>query len=78
MLIDTNTIIALLKKHNIEITGVLHIGAHDCEEISFYNAKMNISSENIIWIDALKQKVDNAKKKRNTKYISGCDNGQGQ
>ena len=36
MLISQETIINLLKSYNIHVNGVLHIGAHECEELSFY------------------------------------------
>jgi len=45
-----------LKINNIIITGALHIGAHDCEEIQFYE-KMDLQKDDIIWIDALESKV---------------------
>ena len=33
MLISYNEINEILLKYNIQINGVLHIGAHDCEEL---------------------------------------------
>jgi FkbM family methyltransferase len=39
----------------MKIHGILHIGAHDCEEEKFYHAK---GIRNIIWIEALKEKVE--------------------
>jgi len=62
MLIDQNTVIKLLKEHNIDVSGIFHIGAHECEELRFYE-RMNISSESIIWIDAMQSKVNEAKQK---------------
>ena len=41
---------------NQSITGILHVGAHDCEELQLYNS-MNVQKENIIWIDAIEEKV---------------------
>ena len=26
----------LVKKYNIKITGIIHIGAHECEELPIY------------------------------------------
>ena len=43
----------------LHITGVLHIGAHECEEIPFY-AAIGISPENTIWIEAQASKVEEA------------------
>ena len=59
MLISFESIQTLLKENNITINGVLHIGAHECEELSLYN-QLGISSNDIIWIDALLPKVTQA------------------
>jgi len=60
MLIDFNTINEYLIKSNIQVTGAFHIGAHNCEELTFYN-KLNLKNEDVIWIDAIQSKVDEAK-----------------
>jgi FkbM family methyltransferase len=62
MLISEEEVIQALKNNKIEIKGVLHIGAHECEELGFYN-KLGISKDNIIWIDGNKEKVTQAKNK---------------
>jgi FkbM family methyltransferase len=59
MLIKQEVVIALLKKHNIKCTGALHIGAHECEELGFYD-QLGISRTNIVWIDAIDAKVKQA------------------
>jgi hypothetical protein len=59
MLIPYNTIIDVLNKHDIRIHGALHIGAHDCEEIPFYNS-LGLELNDIVWIDAFKSKVSQA------------------
>ena len=46
----------ILQQNNIIITGALHIGAHDCEEMSFYNNGLQIPKDDIIWIDAIEEK----------------------
>lgn len=56
-------IIKILKKNNIKITGVLHVGAHECEELPFYINNLNIKHEDIIWIEAIIQKVNQQKSK---------------
>jgi len=53
MLIPQERVKEYLK--TIQVKGVLHIGAHDCEELSFYSS---IGCSNILWIDALQEKVD--------------------
>jgi len=59
-LIDGNLVKKIAHDFNINITGVLHIGAHDCEELGFYNNLLGITPENIIWIDAIEIKVAQA------------------
>ena len=48
-----------MHKYNIQCKGVLHIGAHDCEELEFYE-RLGISRNNIVWIDAIEVKVNQA------------------
>jgi FkbM family methyltransferase len=57
MLVDGNRVKELLMAHGIRIRGVLHIGAHECEERPFYNNILNISDDNIIWVDGNTSKV---------------------
>jgi FkbM family methyltransferase len=59
MLISEQECINILKEYNISVTGILHIGAHDCEEKKFYNS-IGVNDNNIIWIDALDFKVTQA------------------
>ena len=47
----------MVKKFNMNITGVLHVGAHECEEQKFY-LKEKINQENIHWVEAMESKVD--------------------
>jgi len=44
-----------------KIKGVVHIGAHECEERNGYINCFDINDSNIIWIDALKLKVQKMK-----------------
>lgn len=59
MLIDLDLIVGLLE--GINIARVLHIGAHECEELPFYKNMLNLSDDNIIWIEAMDNKVDELK-----------------
>lgn len=45
-----------------EITGILHVGAHDCEEKADYN-RFNISDDCIYWVDAMPEKIESNKRK---------------
>jgi len=49
----------LINKYNIKIKGVLHVGAHECEEINDY--ELYISRDKILWIEALPDKVNLSK-----------------
>jgi FkbM family methyltransferase len=60
MLISKEEVISALTQYNIKINGVLHVGAHDCEELDFYSS-LGVSPNNMIWIDAIQSKVDEAK-----------------
>lgn len=52
----------LVSHFKLSISGVLHIGAHECEEYSYY-IKDNIPNENIYWIEAMNDKVEEMKNK---------------
>lgn len=62
MLISFNEIV---KKYLqlFKIRGILHIGAHDCEELESYE-KEGIHRNNIVWIDAIQEKVNSALKRK--------------
>lgn len=60
MLISYFEINELLIKYNINITGVLHVGAHECEEYDLYS-KLGLNGNDIIWIEAIPNKVQEAK-----------------
>jgi FkbM family methyltransferase len=59
MLIRIEEIYKILSKNNIHITGAFHIGAHDCEEMNFYN-RLGITKENVVWVEAIPYKVNEA------------------
>uniref|UniRef100_A0A6C0AZX4 Methyltransferase FkbM domain-containing protein n=1 Tax=viral metagenome TaxID=1070528 RepID=A0A6C0AZX4_9ZZZZ len=54
-----------------QIHGIIHVGAHECEERTNY---LNFVSDNqIVWIDALKEKVQNIKNRNPTiKIYNEC------
>ena len=62
MLIPFEEINRILVSKNIDVHGSLHIGAHECEEMGFYN-RLGIQKENIVWIDAIPSKVAEARLK---------------
>ena len=62
MLITFEQINAILMSNNINIVGAFHVGAHECEELSFYN-QLNVKNEDVVWIDAIPSKVIEAQKR---------------
>lgn len=59
MLISFDEINEILTTNNIHITGAFHVGAHECEELEFYS-KLGLNPEQVIWIDAMPNKVKEA------------------
>lgn len=57
----------LVAKYNIEFKGILHVGAHECEEIVLY--EKYLPRNKILWVDALKDKVQMCKSKYNDLLI---------
>ena len=41
----------ITKKYNMSINGILHIGAHNCEELDAYQ-KYGLKNDQIIWVEA--------------------------
>ena len=52
----------LCEKLNLNIRGVLHIGAHECEEQKYY-LEQGVDNDNIYWIEAMDEKVKLMKNK---------------
>jgi len=60
MLISFEEIYNFILLNNIPITGILHIGAHDCEEKYAYN-RHGIDDSKIIWIEGNESLVEKIK-----------------
>lgn len=46
-----------------KVTGIIHIGAHECEENDIYLSTFNnLNQDDIIWIEAMPHMVDQVKK----------------
>jgi FkbM family methyltransferase len=56
MLFPFSECIQILKDHNILLKGVLHIGAHECEELKYYVSGINPAK--IDWIEANRKIAD--------------------
>lgn len=48
-----------LARASITVKGVLHVGAHECEELPFYQ-RIGVAPNKCVWIDAVQSKVDQA------------------
>lgn len=51
MLIPFRTIVSFLASKGISVAGILHIGAHECEELKDYVAK-GVPATSVDWIEA--------------------------
>ena len=51
----------LVHKYKINFNGILHVGAHECEELNDY--ERYISRDKIVWIEAMPNKVEVCKNK---------------
>ena len=51
----------LVRKYNINFKGILHVGAHECEELDDY--EKYITRNKILWVEAMNDKVEFCKEK---------------
>ena len=51
----------LIQKYNVQFKGILHVGAHECEELEEY--EKYLSRQQILWVEAMPDKVDFCKRK---------------
>ena len=49
------TLDSLIIKYNIIFTGILHVGAHECEELQDYEKYIDRSK--ILWVEAIEDKI---------------------
>ena len=50
------TLDSLVEKYNVNFKGVLHVGAHECEELNDY--EKYLPRNKILWVEALPTKVE--------------------
>ena len=70
----------ITKKYNMKIHGILHIGAHNCEELGTYN-EYGLKNNQIIWVEANPKLVEqnlSVDKNRIIKNFICCDTDQGK
>uniref|UniRef100_A0A6C0DP79 Methyltransferase FkbM domain-containing protein n=1 Tax=viral metagenome TaxID=1070528 RepID=A0A6C0DP79_9ZZZZ len=63
MLLDPIKVYTLFETYGISIRGILHVGAHECEELEVYSTKWDVDSSDIVWIDANPRLIEQNKKK---------------
>jgi len=51
----------LVKKYNVHFNGILHVGAHKCEELNEY--EKYLPRHKILWIEAIPHKVNECKQR---------------
>jgi hypothetical protein len=44
-----------MAKYNIQLKGILHVGAHECEELNTYETYLDRSR--ILWVEAMPHKI---------------------
>jgi len=69
----------ITKKYNMSINGILHIGAHNCEELDAYQ-KYGLKNDQIIWVEANPDLVKSnivLDKTRIIKNFICCDRAEG-
>ena len=54
----------ITKNFNMKISGILHVGAHKCEELKDY-LTFGLTKSKIIWVEANKEKYDYIKRNDN-------------
>lgn len=59
MILNVDDVYKAFLYNNINITGIFHVGAHECEELLFYNS-FGVKNEDIVWVDAVESKVTDA------------------
>ena len=52
----------LMKKYKLNVSGIFHVGAHECEELKDYT-QFNIKPSQIYWVEAMEDKVKLMKSK---------------
>jgi FkbM family methyltransferase len=60
MLINYSKVCEILRRYGIKVKGILHVGAHECEELNDY-MREGISPQNIVWIEGNEEKVHEMK-----------------
>ena len=51
----------LVKKYKIQFKGILHVGAHECEELKDY--EVYLPRNKILWVEAMPHKVTECKQR---------------
>lgn len=63
MLVDRYTLERIFKYIGLQCKGVLHVGAHYCEELEVYRYHLNVEYNKILWIEPQEVPVLDARKR---------------
>jgi FkbM family methyltransferase len=78
MLIPFSKCVEILREYNFKVNGILHIGAHQCEELKDYNEN-GVNENDIVWIEANPKLVEfNKQNGINNIYCLAVDNEEGE
>jgi FkbM family methyltransferase len=57
MLIHYSKVCEILNRYGIAVRGILHVGAHECEELTDY-MRNGVNPNNVVWIEGNEEKVE--------------------
>ena len=78
MLFSAEELQAYLNKHTV--TGIIHVGAHLCEEMDYYKNFLALTDSEILWVDGNKYLVEQCKYKypSSSVFYGVCSHKAGQ
>jgi FkbM family methyltransferase len=78
MLIPFSECVEILRERGLNVTGILHVGAHECEEFRHYLSH-GILPEQMYWLEANNKKVEECKRRGIPNvYCQAIDNKVGE
>lgn len=73
MLLDGKLIKELIESFGKKIKGVLHIGAHLCEERALYTNTWNLRDDQIVWVEGIPELAEENRLNGNQCYCAVLD-----
>lgn len=70
MLISCDEILPYMSR---PLKGIIHVGAHECEEREVYERTLNMGDDRVVWVEALPEKVQIIREKYpGVKILEAC------